>query len=63
MEGPGLDDSFRYAGWTMGYFTDEIAKLKYDELFAADTLLLGRVAYDGFAKAWPGRDGRCGRLC
>ncbi len=26
---------------------------KYDELFAASALLLGRVTYTGFAQAWP----------
>jgi dihydrofolate reductase len=28
-------------------------KFKYDELFSADALLLGRVTYQGFAAAWP----------
>jgi len=28
-------------------------KFKYDELFASDALLLGRVTYQGFAEAWP----------
>lgn len=28
-------------------------KFKFDELFAADALLLGRVTYQGFAQAWP----------
>ena len=28
-------------------------KFKYDELFASDALLLGRVTYQGFAQAWP----------
>ena len=28
-------------------------KFKFDELAAADTLLLGRVTYEGFAAAWP----------
>lgn len=39
--------------WTMPYWYDEIAKFKFDELFASDVLLLGRVTYQGFAKAWP----------
>lgn len=26
---------------------------KYEELFAANALLLGRVTYQGFAQAWP----------
>src|SRR5206468_2079857 len=30
-------------------------KFKSDELRATDALLLGRVTYEGFAAAWPGR--------
>ena len=29
-------------------------RFKFDELFASDALLLGRVTYQGFAQAWPG---------
>ncbi len=53
MEGPGRDDPFELAGWTMPYANQEIGKFKFDELFASDALLLGRVTYEGFAKAWP----------
>ncbi len=35
------------------YWNDEIAKFKSDETNASDTLLLGRVTYQGFAGAWP----------
>lgn len=31
-------------------------QFKYDELFASEALLLGRVTYQGFARAWPGMD-------
>ncbi|HWV24565.1 MAG TPA: dihydrofolate reductase family protein [Thermomicrobiales bacterium] len=35
-------------------FTDAgTGKYKFDELFAAGSLLLGRVTYEGFAAAWP----------
>lgn len=53
MEGPGPDDQFVKAGWTMPYMSDELGKLKFDELFASGGLLLGRVTYEGFAKFWP----------
>lgn len=39
--------------WSFPYWNDEIAKFKDEEIKAADALLLGRVTYDGFAKAWP----------
>jgi dihydrofolate reductase len=49
MDEPGV--------WSGLFFNDEAAKFKYDELFASDVLLLGRVTYEGFAKAWPTMDG------
>lgn len=39
--------------WSLQFWNEEIAKLKFDELSAGDALLLGRVTYEGFAKAWP----------
>jgi len=53
FEGPGPDDSFKYAGWTMQYGNEEFMKFKTEELFGAGALLLGKITYDGFAKAWP----------
>ena len=41
--------------WTSPYWNDEIAKFKRDELFTAGAHLLGRITYEGFAAAWPGR--------
>ncbi|HEY1013709.1 MAG TPA: dihydrofolate reductase family protein [Herpetosiphonaceae bacterium] len=41
--------------WSMPYWNDEIAAFKGDEQTICDTLLLGRVTYEGFAAAWPGR--------
>ena len=54
MEGP-TQDPFPRSGWSVPYWNDQIAKLKYDELFAADAMLLGRVTYLGLAQAWAGR--------
>jgi dihydrofolate reductase len=48
-----LDGVMEEPAWTTPYWNDEIAKFKFDELFASDALLLGRVTYHGFAKAWP----------
>jgi dihydrofolate reductase len=39
--------------WSFQFWNEEIAKFKFDELFASDALLLGRVTYQGFAAAWP----------
>lgn len=39
--------------WTFQFNTDEQNQFKYNELKACDTLLLGRVTYEGFAAAWP----------
>jgi dihydrofolate reductase len=48
-----LDGVMEEPAWTMPYWNNEIAKFKFDELFATDALLLGRVTYQGFAAAWP----------
>ena len=53
MEDPGGAEKYAHGGWTRAYWSDEIGKIKYDELMASDALLLGRVTYEGFAKAWP----------
>jgi dihydrofolate reductase len=50
-----LDGVMQDPAWTGPYWNDGIAKIKRDELFASDALLLGRVTYEGFAGAWPGR--------
>ncbi len=41
--------------WSFPFWSDETGKFKSDELRATDALLLGRVTYEGFAAAWPGR--------
>ena len=41
--------------WSFPFWNDEIGKFKQNETFASDALLLGRVTYEGFAAAWPGR--------
>lgn len=43
--------------WSFPFWSDEAGKFKYDELFASDALLLGRVTYQGFAAAWPTMEG------
>ena len=55
MEDPGGAEGTKQGGWSLQFFNEEYAKYKYDELFASGALLLGRVTYEGFAKAWPSR--------
>lgn len=60
MQDPGGDSAFKHAGWSMPYWDDEIGKFKFEEIFAADAMLLGRVTYQGFAKAWPAAQDEAG---
>jgi len=53
MEDPGGSEGFEYGGWSFQFWGEESAKYKLDKLFASDAILLGRVTYQGFAKAWP----------
>jgi dihydrofolate reductase len=58
MEDPGGSESFKHGGWTFEIGQGEGgAQFKLDETFGSDALLLGRVTYEGFAAAWPERDG------
>jgi dihydrofolate reductase len=58
MEDPGGAEGFKYGGWSFEVSRgDEGDKFKLDEAFASDALLLGRVTYEGFAEAWPSREG------
>ncbi len=48
-----LDGVMSEPSWTAPYWGDDIAAFKFEELFASDALVLGRVTYEGFAAAWP----------
>ena len=58
MEDPGGSEGFEHGGWSFEISRgNEGERFKLDETFASEALLLGRVTYDGFAEAWPSRDG------
>jgi dihydrofolate reductase len=53
-----LDGVFEEPGhWSFPYFDEQAAQFKFDELNATDAQLLGRLTYEGFAKAWPTMEG------
>jgi dihydrofolate reductase len=58
MEDPGGSEGSAHGGWAFRFERGrEGDRFKYDELIAADAILLGRVTYEGFAAAWPERTG------
>ena len=48
-----LDGVMEDPSWTFRFMEEARDRFKYDELAAADALLLGRLTYEGFAAAWP----------
>jgi dihydrofolate reductase len=58
FEDPGGSEDYEHGGWTFEYDRgDDGDKFKLDELMEAEVQLLGRVTYEGFAEAWPSREG------
>jgi dihydrofolate reductase len=58
FEDPGGAEGYEHGGWTFEYDRGaEGNKFKLDELMDADVQLFGRVTYEGFAAAWPSREG------
>jgi dihydrofolate reductase len=55
FEDPGGAEGFDRGGWSFKYVgrSDDDQKYQGDLLTETDALLLGRVTYEGFAKAWP----------
>jgi dihydrofolate reductase len=54
MEAPGGGEDYKHAGWTFKIDRGEEGnKFKLKETADSEALLLGRVTYEGFAKAWP----------
>lgn len=58
IESPGGGEGFAHDGWSFKFNRgDDGDKFKDDELKASDAQLLGRVTYQGFARAWPSMGG------
>jgi dihydrofolate reductase len=55
MEDPGGAEGFKHGGWSFKFNDPEGMKFKLEETLGSGALLLGRVTYEGFAAAWPGR--------
>jgi dihydrofolate reductase len=58
VEDPGGSENFEHGGWAFEFDRgDEGDKFKLDEVFEAEAQLFGRKTYEGFAAAWPSREG------
>jgi dihydrofolate reductase len=58
MEAPGGGEDFKHGGWTFEIERgDDGNRFKLDETMNTEALLLGRRTYEGFAEAWPQREG------
>ena len=58
FEDPGGAEDYEHGGWTFEYDRgDDGNEFKLSELQEAEAQLLGRVTYEGFAAAWPTREG------
>ena len=58
MEAPGGGEDFKHGGWSFEIARGEKGdQFKLDETRRTEALLLGRRTYEGFAAAWPSRQG------
>lgn len=57
VEAPGGEPGHPHTGWVFDYHGPELEAYKGGEIMDAGCMLLGRLTYDGFAEAWPPREG------
>src|SRR5947199_2652664 len=58
FEDPGGAEGYEHGGWTFEYERGADGDtFKLNEVMEAEIQLLGRVTYEGFAAAWPLREG------
>jgi dihydrofolate reductase len=58
IEDPGGAEDYKYGGWSFEIGRGEEGdQFKVDETNNSAALLLGRKTYEGFADAWPSREG------
>jgi len=58
FEDPGGSEDTERGAWAFQFDRGEDGdRFKLEEVMASDALLLGRVTWEGFAAAWPTRDG------
>ena len=58
IEDPGGSEGMERGGWAFQFNRGEDGdKFKLDEVMESSALLLGRKTYEGFAAAWPSREG------
>ena len=58
IDSPGGEYGYKHSGWAFELDRGDAGnQFKADETMGSAAMLLGRVTYEGFAEAWPERDG------
>lgn len=61
VEDPTGSEETEFGGWALGLeIGEECERHKLEEMLAAESLLLGRVTYEGLAAYWDGRSDETG---